>query len=71
MSRVTVYACPMAEGKQRQGNYRQRMKARGLAELTVWCPERDKHRVRLYANRLTETFEKEQQAAKTGGSKER
>ena len=60
VERVTAYADPMTPKRERQIAYRERLAAKGLAQIAVVAPARDKERVRRYAEGLVKALEKEQ-----------
>lgn len=51
------------ETTDRRARYRAKRQREGMTQVTVWCPVRDRERVRKYAAGLTKAFEKEQEQA--------
>ncbi|MCF7994710.1 MAG: hypothetical protein K9L88_07710 [Chromatiaceae bacterium] len=45
--------------RERVAQYRERKTAKGMKQVTVWCPARDAHHIQEHARTLTERYERE------------
>lgn len=44
--------------KEKQAEFKKRQRERGLVQVTLWVPERDKGKAREYAGKLIRIFER-------------